>query len=128
MATNPERIPYSDDSSEDIHILSSNSDIVPENESVNQDCDAHNIEPELIGSGMSHEMSVNDFIYIYGREFYNANQNFVDDFLNQLHHRRDLFKSLDTAQPQKYVHVICLQFKMQYKTLLLDISKIIVYI
>ena len=59
-----------------------------------------NIEPELIGSGTSHEMSDNDFIYIYGREFYNANQNFVDDFLNELHQRRDLFESEDAPQPQ----------------------------
>ena len=94
MATNPECTPYSDDSSEDIHILSSDGDIVPENESVN-------IEPEHIGSGTSHKLSSEDLIFMYSHEFYLANQNFVDDFLKELHHRQDLFKSTAAAQPQQ---------------------------
>ena len=84
MATNPKRTPYSDKSSEDIPILSSDGDI----------------EPEHIGSGTSHKLSSEDFIFMYSREFYLTNQNFVDDFLKELHHGQDLFKSAAATQPQ----------------------------
>ena len=84
MATNPRRTPYSDESSEDIPIHSSDGDI----------------EPKLIGSGMSHKMSSEDFIFMYSLEFYVVNQNLLDDFLKELHHRQDLFKSAAASQPQ----------------------------
>ena len=47
----------------------------------------------LIGSSTSHELSLNDFIFLYGSEFMNANQKYVQDFLNELHQRKFVFKS-----------------------------------
>ena len=42
---------------------------------------------------MSHQLTVNDFKRVYGSAFMNANHKYVEDFLTELHQRRDVFET-----------------------------------
>ena len=43
--------------------------------------------------GTSHQLTVNDFEHVYGREFIHANQNYVENFLSGLNQRKSEFES-----------------------------------
>ena len=52
--------------------------------------------------GTSLQLTVNDFKHVYGREFINANQNYVENFLSGLNQRKSVFKGICHLQIKVY--------------------------
>ena len=71
------------DTSEDIQILSSGEQIVTQEQDSAAECTG----------GTSHQLTVNDFERVYGQDFINANQTYVENFLIGLNQRKSEFES-----------------------------------
>ena len=92
--------PTVSDSSKDIPILSSGEEFVTEKDSMRQDCGA-----QFTGSGTSHQLTVNDFIFLYGNAFMDANHKYVEDFLTELHQRKDVFENSSDVKEEESLQV-----------------------
>ena len=83
------------DSSEDIPILSSGEECVREIHS-SMICGA-----QFLGSGPMKELTVNEFICVYGNAFMAANHKYVDDFLTELHQRKYVFENSSDVKEER---------------------------
>ena len=93
--------PTVSESSEDIPILSSGEECVREKDtSMRHVCGA-----QFIGSGTKHELTVNDFIFPYGKGFMDANHKYVEDFLTELHQHKDVFENSCDVKEEESLQV-----------------------
>ena len=86
------------DTSEDIPILSSGEETVTELH--------HSSGGQIVGSSPIKELTLNDFICVYGNDFMAENHKYVTDFLTELHQRKNMFEMSSDEQEINRVHVM----------------------